>query len=190
MQEDPHEIRNLADSPDHQAVLQRMRGVHRRWTLDTHDTGLLREAEMYLRSEGRAPYEVVRDADAFPRERIFEAADLVGRGPAARSRQIALLADPDGAVRYWAAVGLTALGPEAQPAADGLQRLLEDASPDVRLAAAEALSNVGREKKALPVIVEGLKHESGWVRLHAAVVLVAIGQKARDAAPQIKQAIE
>ncbi len=190
VQNDPHEIGNLADSPDHQTVLQRMRGAHRQWILDTHDTGLLREGEMYLRAEGRPPYEMARNATEFPRERIFQAADLVGRGTGARSRQIALLADPDSAVRYWAAVGLTALGPEAEPAADGLQRLLDDPSPDVRLAAAEALCGLGREKKALPAIVEALAHDSGWVRLHAAVVLVALGDKARDAAPQMKQAID
>jgi N-sulfoglucosamine sulfohydrolase len=189
VQDDPYEIRNLADSADRQAVFERMRGVHRQWMLDTHDTGFLREAEMYLRSEGRPPYETVRNEKEFPQERIFEAADLVGRDTAARPRLSALLADPDGAVRYWAAVGLTALGPEGQPAADGLQRLLDDPSPDVRLAAAEALGNLGREDKALPVIVEALEHDSGWVRLHAAVVLVALGEKARDAAPQMKQAI-
>ena len=189
LEHDPHEIRNLAGSPEHQAVLKQMRRQHRQWMLDTHDTGLLREGEMYLRAQGRPPYEMVRDEAKFPRERILEAADLVGRGPGARPRQIALLADSDGAVRYWAAVGLAAMGPEARSATDGLTRLLEDPAPDARLAAAEALSNVGREDLALPVIVEALEHESGWVRLHAAVVLVAIGDKARDAAPQMKQAI-
>ena len=38
-------------------------------------------------------------------------------------------------------------------------------------------------------IVEALKHESGWVRLHAAIVLVAIGDRARAAAPQMEEAI-
>ncbi len=188
-QADPHEIHNLADSPDHQAILKRMRGVHRRWMLDTHDTGLLPEAEMYLRSEGRPPYETVRDPDRFPQERILASADLVGRGEPSRSELSLRLADPDSAVRFWAATGLAALGPEAEPVADGLARLLDDPAPNVRLAAAEALCRLDRQKEALPTIVEGLKHESGWVRLHAAIVLVAIGDKARPARAPMEEAI-
>ncbi|MFH1267456.1 MAG: sulfatase-like hydrolase/transferase [Planctomycetota bacterium] len=187
-QSDPHEIHNLAGSPDHQDILKRMRDVHRNWVLETHDTGLLQEAEMYFRSEGLPPYEMTRNAARFPQTRILEAADLVGRGVAARDKLIAMLADPDSAVRYWAVVGLTVLGPAGEPAVESLMRLLGDPAPNVRLAAAEALSKLDREAQALPVIVEGLKHEEGWVRLHAAIVLVAIGEKARAAVPKMKTA--
>ena len=188
-QADPHEIHNLADLPEHQAMLERMRGVHQRWMLQTHDTGLLPEAEMYLRSEGRPPYEMVRDPDRFPQERILASADLVGRGEALRSELSLKLADPDSAVRYWAATGLAALGPKAQPAAESLARLLDDPAPNVRLAAAEALCQLDRQEEALPAIVEALQHESGWVRLHAAIVLVAIGEKARAVRPQMEEAV-
>jgi HEAT repeat protein len=132
---------------------------------------------------------MVRDPEQFPEERIFEAADLVGRGLDVRPRLRARLNDPNSAVRYWAAVGLTALGPEAQPAAESLARSLDDSAPNVRLAGAEALCQLGRQQEALPVIVEALEHESGWVRLHAAIVLVSIGDKARAAAPQMEEAI-
>jgi len=189
-QADPHEIRNLADSPEHVAILARMRGVHRRWMLETHDTGLLQEAEMYLREEGLPPYELVRDADRFPQERIVACADLVGRGVEARPELIAALDDADSAVRYWAATGLVALGRNAEPVAGRLTRLLDDPAPNVRLAAAEALCRLDREEQALPTIVEGLRHESGWVRLHAVIVLVAIGDKARAARAPMQEAID
>ncbi len=190
LRQDPHEIHNLAGSPDHQAILDRMRAEHRRWALETHDTGLLPEAEMHLRSRGRTPYDLARDPQAFPQARLLEAAGLVGIGPETRPQLTALLADPDGAVRYWAAVGLTALGPESQPAAEALAPRLDDASPSARLAAAEALCNVGRASEALPAIVETLDHESGWVRLQAAIVLAALGEKARPAAPEMRAAID
>ena len=38
MRSDPRELRNLAESPDHQAVLAEMRGRLMRWMLDTSDT--------------------------------------------------------------------------------------------------------------------------------------------------------
>ena len=189
-QADPCELCNLADSPDHREILHRMRDAHRGWTLDTHDTGLLPEAEMYRRSGELTPYEMARLPDRFPVRRILGAADLVGRGAGFRDELAAMLADSDAAVRYWAAVGLAALGPDARPASQALKRVLGDSSPNVRLAAAEALCNLGHEAEALPVLVEGLRHDDGWVRLHAAVALQYIGPRAQGALPQINAAMQ
>lgn len=44
--EDPHEVRNLAGSPEHQAVLTRMRQALDGWQKDTGDLGLVPEAEL------------------------------------------------------------------------------------------------------------------------------------------------
>jgi len=43
---DPHEVRNLAGSPEHRETLQRMRGVLEKWMKDTHDLGLIPEEEL------------------------------------------------------------------------------------------------------------------------------------------------
>jgi uncharacterized sulfatase len=43
---DPHEINNLAKSPQHQDVLKRMRAVLDKWQKDTKDLGLVPEAEL------------------------------------------------------------------------------------------------------------------------------------------------
>ncbi len=48
-QSDPHEIRNLADSPKHQAVLQELRASLDRWIEDTHDLGAVPEPELIKR---------------------------------------------------------------------------------------------------------------------------------------------
>lgn len=189
-QNDPFEIHNLADLPDHQQVLQRMRKVLRTWMVDTHDTGLLPEAEMYRRCGELTPYEIARKADRFPVQRILAAAELVGRGVGSLGTLEAMLGDSDSAVRYWAAVGLVALGPDARPASGALVQALSDPAPNVRLAAAEALCNLGHEQDALPVLVEGLEDDDGWVRLHAAIVLQHIGQPARGVLPQIKKALD
>jgi uncharacterized sulfatase len=46
LETDPHEIRNLAASPAHAAVLARMRQALDRWHQDTGDLGLVPEAEL------------------------------------------------------------------------------------------------------------------------------------------------
>ena len=43
---DPHEIRNLADRPEHAETLKRMRGVLEAWMKETHDVGLVPEDEL------------------------------------------------------------------------------------------------------------------------------------------------
>jgi uncharacterized sulfatase len=50
MQSDPHEIHNLADSPEHQAVLKELRAALDKWIEDTHDLGAVPEQELIKRS--------------------------------------------------------------------------------------------------------------------------------------------
>ena len=46
---DPHEVRNLAGSADHQDVLKRMRAILEKWSQDTGDLGGTAEAELIER---------------------------------------------------------------------------------------------------------------------------------------------
>jgi uncharacterized sulfatase len=43
---DPHEVKNLANSPQHQEVLKRMRAVLEQWQKETKDLGLVPEMEL------------------------------------------------------------------------------------------------------------------------------------------------
>jgi len=43
---DPHEVHNLARSPEHQAVLKRMRAALEQWQKETNDLGLIPEDEL------------------------------------------------------------------------------------------------------------------------------------------------
>jgi hypothetical protein len=46
---DPHEIHNLADSKEHQAVLKEMRAALDKWIEQTHDLGAVPETELIKR---------------------------------------------------------------------------------------------------------------------------------------------
>jgi HEAT repeats len=184
--EDPHELLNLAGSPQHEEILAGMRKALWPWMIENRDTGLLPEAEIYTRSEGSTPYEMAKLDQKFPVARVLGAAELVGKGPEHRDELVKLLADSDSAVRYWAAIGLLAMGPEAKPAEEALLKASADPSPSVRIAAAEALCAIDQEAKALPVLVAGLHDDDGWVRLQAAVSLEKIGPKARPALAHMK----
>jgi uncharacterized sulfatase len=46
---DPHEVRNLADSPEHRKTLEELRAVMDRWIDQTHDLGAVPERELIER---------------------------------------------------------------------------------------------------------------------------------------------
>lgn len=183
--QDPQELHNLADSPQHQEVLQRMREAHCRWIAETYDLGFLPEFEVRRRSEGTTPYAMARDPQKYPQSRIVAAADLVGRKEAL-SRQVQLLDDPDSAVRYWAAVGLRAQGEGAAEARDALRAALEDTAPPVRIEAAGALTALGAGEKALQVLIAELKSKQPDVAVHAARILQMLGDHAQPARPAME----
>lgn len=188
-QSDPHQIRNLATSPEHRAILERMRTAHRQWIRETRDLGFLPEPEVWQRSAGSAPYEMARHADKYPQERIVEAASLVGR-LASLARQIELLKDSDSAVRYWAAIGLRAQGPQAAKARDALVAALSDSSASVRIEAAGVLAAQGESSEALRVLTAELSSPSPDAAVRAARALQLLGDKARPALPAMQAALE
>jgi len=185
---DPHEIENLVDHPEKRAVLERLRKTLHAWMLQTRDTGLLPEAEMHIRAEGSTPYTIARNARKFPQRRILAAADLVGKGARNIPKLIRLLGDSDGVVRYWAVIALDALGPQAAPATEALEGVLEDASPNVRFAAAGVLCRAGLCEAALPVLADGLKEEREETVLYAAREIQRIGAAAIPIVEQIREA--
>ena len=126
-------------------------------------------------------------------ERLRAIKALDGVGERAIPRYLEALSDPYGSVRYWAVVGLHTVcrdAREIERAKAAIAKLLNDSSPVVRVAAAEAMCDWGCEKEALPVLVAALTDESPTVRLSAAGALGRIGEKARPAVPQLEAAMK
>ena len=83
---------------------------------------------------------------------------------------------------------MVALREKAAPATEPLFAVLKDPAPNVRIAAAEALCNVGRVDDAMPVLLEGLQHDTAFIRLRTMNVLDDLGEKARPALSAMKAA--
>ncbi|MEN6427710.1 MAG: sulfatase-like hydrolase/transferase [Phycisphaerales bacterium] len=185
---DPHEVRNLADAPQHTETLDQMRKRLRDWMLETKDVTLLPEAEMHIRAAGSTPYEMVRDPAKCRLSSILDTAELVGQDARILPAMVESLADADSAVRYWAVVYFASLGAEAAPATEALKKLLDDSSPDVRFAAADVLCRLGPCDEALPVLASGLLDSRGPVVLHAARTVQRLGSKAAALVGQMELA--
>ena len=189
-QNDPDEVNNLAGSPEHQEILERMRDAHRQYMIQIVDLGLLPEADLRTRFGDRAPHEVVRqDPNIYPFERIAKVADLAAqRNVNAIPQLVEHLKDQDAAVRYWAAIGLAGLAKQASDASEALRQQLNDSAPAARLAAADALCWMGHYDAAYETLVAGLQDENEWARLYAANILDRIDLHAREALPELQKA--
>ncbi len=185
LQNDPHELINLAGLSTHQETLERLRQVHLKWVRETVDTGLIPEADLRRRAKGTSEYDYAQSGK-YPLDRILDTALLVGRGTGVMAKMVHRLSDDDAAVRYWAAIGLANLGPAAVSVNGSIEKLLSDESPDVRIAAAQALCRLGKTEAGLPTLMQELKHDDQWVRLAAANAIDYLGKQATPAVPAMR----
>ena len=152
LQKDRDEIHNLVNSPEHQKVLTRLRKAQRDQVLSIRDIGFLPEGEIHERAHGSSPYDAAQDNTKYPLQRILDTAELASSLESGGTEQLTRrLSDPDSAVRYWAVLGFT-IRQQAAP-----EKMLDDASAYVRVAAAESLGcygNSAQAKRALDVLLE------------------------------------
>lgn len=192
LQTDRDEVNNLAASPQHQEILQRLRHAQQEQARRVRDVGFLPEGEIHTRSVGSTPYEMGHDDAKYPFEKIFAMAELASAlRPDAVPQLAAGLADSDSAVRYWAALGLLMRGaPAVTEARVKLEAAFSDATPHVRIVAAQALAQFGNAsdlQKSLAILVElaSLKNHSVHVSLQALNALDALGPKASGVKTEI-----
>jgi uncharacterized sulfatase len=191
---DPDEVHNLADSPDHQQILAKLRKAQRDHAREIRDVGFLPEGEIHDRSQGASPYDMARVEGKYPFERIVETAEAASMLRAEDApRLVDALHDHDSAVRYWGAMGLLMRGEAGATAArEELLGALRDDSPYVRIVAAEALAQFGREsdlKPALDVLAAlGPTDTNGvFVSMAALNSLDALGAKAAPVAELVRR---
>ncbi|WP_199188662.1 MULTISPECIES: sulfatase-like hydrolase/transferase [Pirellulaceae] len=192
-QADPHEVHNLAAYPQYADVLERMREAHKRWVLETRDTGLIPEPILVARSkQAGSEYEVLRQAGSNEvNKRLATVAALASEGESALPQLVQAMKDEDDAVRYWAATGIGNIGePAREDAATIVQAALADESSAVRTAAARAMCRMGMPEDALPVLVKEMTTGQQWERLQAAIVLDEIDEQAHPVLQEMKQGLE
>lgn len=167
---DPHELNNLAEAPEHAETRARMRAALADWMRDTRDLGLLPESEMHLRAQDRSFYELARDPDAYPLDALLTITGIAGGGWPDKEALLAGLSHSEATVRYWAVLGLHQLPGAGVDVLEAVKEKLEDVSPAVSIAAAALLHQHG-DATGLPVLLRELNHPGEWVRLQAANIV-------------------
>jgi len=192
VREDPHCIHNLSDEPGCREALIEMRRQCEAWMIENGDLGLISQYELYSRSEAiGTPYRLATTWKSNLIKTLLETANLANRPSKETMGELRpLLAHKDSGVRRWAAIGFLAAGPLAEAAREELVAALEDSAPDVRLTAAETLSQLGDSDRALETLRELLVFPDGIVRREAIYVLVRMGEPARPLLPYLDEAIQ
>jgi N-sulfoglucosamine sulfohydrolase len=187
-QNDPQELNNLAGNPTYAEIKNRLKSKMHSWMVETHDLGLLPEAEYMIRSEGSTPYEYARESGEYAVEKILEAAEMVGMVDEAELVQ--KLKDNDSGVRYWAAIGLMQPEDLSNSAISALKKVLNDPSPSVQIAAAEALCYHGIFAEAVETLSRNVMDERPWVALQASRSILLVGENARPLIPVIYKKLD
>ena len=186
-QKDPHNLENLAESKEHQTVIERLRKEHKRHIRRTVDLGFLPESEAWIMFKDSSGWELGQGGKV-PVGPSQKAAAQVGTS----QEEVFLknLNSKDANVRYWGAIGLCAQ--KEKPSNKALQKLkdsLKDSSAAVRIEAANAIAVHGDIKIALPALLKDLAHENLIIVTHAARTIELLGKKAVSAAPHMRKAL-
>ncbi len=158
---DPWEVNNLIDDPAYRAEIEKLRAANSRHIREIIDPGFVPEGELKKRcNPSHTPYDLVRK-EGFPYEVLVQTAEKAGEMDEGNLQTfIERMSHDEAAIRFWAAMGCGALGKTAAPAAESLRKLLKDKSLDVRAAAAEAMTRIGKPEEGLPVLIADLVSES------------------------------
>ena len=193
LQNDPHEVHNLAGDPKQANRLATMRAALKEWQNEVGDVGLIPEAEIDIQEESAGSRFAILHEDANATDtlrRLVDMATKASNGPSALDDLVAGLSDTNSSVRYWAATGIGNIGEPARSAKTAIIQTLADSSPSVRIAAARAAAKLGETDAALQVLESELESEHEWGRLAAAIVLDEMDKQAEPATAAMKKALK
>ncbi len=191
LKNDPYELNNLAKSPEHKNILKRMRAAHIKWMHETGDIGLILEPELeeMLLRYGQSYNILAQPENHNLINRIREVIEISEQGKSAIPQLKLAMQDKRPSVRWWAAIGLGNMGPDADTAKIVLQQALNDKSASVRIAAARAFCRMGKTKQVLPVLIKELKNKKNKiVRHYAALELEDLGDDVKEFIEDIRAA--
>jgi len=179
---DPWCQRNLATNPAHRERAAAMLAELEATMVKSRDIGFWPEPERIEAEQGESAFRRAREAGNYAFDRVLEVARLVGYGAEKRPALEAALTDADATVRYWAAVGLAALGDGVKPSMPKLRAALNDQAASVRIAAAQTLAHHDEPafaSQSLDLLAAELDSRNEWAACRAARALELLGERAR-----------
>jgi N-sulfoglucosamine sulfohydrolase len=159
IQEDPWEMNNLADDPEHKDMLKQMRGKVSQHLRETKDLGLFPQTTRLQGDSTQPLYDQVRQ-EGYPLDSLYAAAETASRGnPTTVDALIGYLQSDRPSIRFWGASGFATLSQrgEIREVPPALIKATDDPNAEVAVTAAEALVYLGQAERGMAVILETLE---------------------------------
>jgi len=188
LKRDPYELNNLIEQEAFSDIADTLHEGLMEWMIKYHDTGLLNEADMMMRSKGESVFEMARNETKFPVREILEAAERVGRITDINELTVSLTSS-EPAVRYWSLVALDAYEGDISIHQNQLISMLNDTTSSNSILAAELLVKHFENRKALDRLGEMLQLDFEPIVLQAAISVRMIGRKAMPLLPLIQEKV-
>jgi len=177
---DPWEIKNLANDPQYKDILDRMRKANKEWISGIFDTGFIPEADMIERAGNESFYDFVRSGKV-NLQAIMDAAELATQGdPENIDTLKSYLTNYESAIRYWGATGLLILGEKGRPGLEELKKAANDPSGNVAVVAAEAIYTLGEKEEGISALLKVIETGNEFSRCHALNAIDCIGENSPD----------
>jgi arylsulfatase A-like enzyme len=159
LKSDPDEVHNVAAAPENAEIKAKLRAAQQELARKIRDVGFLPEGERLARAQGQSLYDFGHESSRYAFERVFAMAELASSLQSEAMPELKKgLVDADSGVRYWAVLGLRMRGAQAVAGAmTELRAAMKDASPEVRIAAAQALAQFGGSSEAPAALAELVK---------------------------------
>lgn len=169
IENDLWETTNLAENPEYQPVLEKMRKLMKKEILESRDVMFLPEFEIALLSGTTSAYEFRLNKEKYPLEEIYEVASLSGfRGNKVAAKQIDFLKSPNSIVRYWAILGLRSQNQDVLKSfSDVIIESMNDTYPPVSVTAAAIAYEIFNNKAAGENLKKFCAHENLQISLMA-----------------------
>ncbi len=175
LKEDKWEVNNLANSKSHKQVMERMRSALFAHLIESKDANFIPEYTLLDYHGKQTPYELRLDEQIYPVEQVIEMASLCGEGKKAIGKQLKGIQSQNGAIAYWAALGLLAQEDLSKRDVKKLSEVLPAISyPLAKVWAAGALLNVEEDEVARKIIMDALHCDDDRLTTAALDVLVEL----------------
>lgn len=167
VENDPHEVDNLAENPDYKEVLEDMRERLKWEMLESFDTGLMPEPEMMRLAENSTPYEITRNTELYPMEEILQTCNLATNENVSSNEIIEKLQHNNGFVRFWAVVAIQCLEKYEPEILIELEKLQKDDFKTVQIEASKTLIKAGNPEYVDKILLY-LAGDDEIIQLYAA----------------------
>ncbi|MFW6369712.1 MAG: sulfatase-like hydrolase/transferase, partial [Bacteroidota bacterium] len=169
LENDPHEMHNLASNPEYLNDLQNMQQLMLEAMQSTNDLGFIPEPiTEILGKKYDNKYFISKQSDFFSlQNQCLETLSFDEENNLSALKTA--LKDKEPAVRFWAAYGLGNLNNLADDVLSELQEKLNDPSDAVKIAAARALCKAGLTEPALDILAENMSNQNLITGMYAAL---------------------